>query len=307
MLLDSKLEKISYSNLAMFVQCPRRWKLHYIDKVDERKESIDTLYGTSMHETIQDFLKYYYTTTLKELKDNRENDINRYGAFFVNRMIANYNESKKETPEMDISDNQIEKYFGFAFNCIEEFIPKVNKYFPKLNTELYGIEVELNEKMEGLQIPFKGFLDIVLHDKKEDRYKIIDLKTSMMGWKDAQKKDEMKRLQLILYKHFFAKKHNIPEDNIDIEFIILKKMVFENAEFKISRIQKFEPPNAKVTMKKGLGLFYETINEMEKLVESGGDGRVSPSKLCGWCPFEKRPDLCLTKPLKVTKKLKLNS
>ena len=55
-MLKDILEKISYSNIIMYIECPWKWKLNYIDKLEAKSDSIDTIYGTSLHETIQDFI-----------------------------------------------------------------------------------------------------------------------------------------------------------------------------------------------------------------------------------------------------------
>jgi len=59
-------------------------------------------------------------------------------------------------------------------------------------------------------IKFKGYIDILLHDKKNNRYKIVDLKTSRTSWNDKQKNDEITRLQLLLYKIFLSQEKSIP-------------------------------------------------------------------------------------------------
>jgi hypothetical protein len=50
----------------------------------------------------------------------------------------------------------------------------------------------------------------LLKDTKNNKYKIIDLKTSRTTWNDKQKNDETKRLQLLLYKIFLSQEKNIP-------------------------------------------------------------------------------------------------
>jgi len=82
-MLSEKLVRISYSNISTYLNCPRQWKLRYIDKLDVRTDTIDTVYGTSMHETVQDFLKKYYSNTLIWLNENKENLINEYVDFFI--------------------------------------------------------------------------------------------------------------------------------------------------------------------------------------------------------------------------------
>ena len=57
----------------------------------------------------------------------------------------------------------------------------------------------------------------------QNKFTIIDLKTSTRGWTSKNKKDEEKQFQLLLYKKFFAEQYNIPIENIDIEFMIIVK------------------------------------------------------------------------------------
>jgi hypothetical protein len=64
-MLSEKINKISHSNISTFLMCPHKWKLYYIDKLESKKETIDSVYGTAMHKTIQEYLKYYYKVTLK--------------------------------------------------------------------------------------------------------------------------------------------------------------------------------------------------------------------------------------------------
>ena len=58
--------KISYSQWATYEQCPRKWKLTYIDKLDSYTDSIETTFGTAFHETLQHYLKimlHFYITS----------------------------------------------------------------------------------------------------------------------------------------------------------------------------------------------------------------------------------------------------
>jgi hypothetical protein len=64
-MLKDVLERISYSNLTTYIGCPWKWKLNYVDKLEIKSDSIDTVYGTSLHEIIQNFISYYYSTTIK--------------------------------------------------------------------------------------------------------------------------------------------------------------------------------------------------------------------------------------------------
>ena len=46
---------VSYSQFSMYMQCPRKWELEYIHNNRSFEQSIHTIFGTAMHETLQNF------------------------------------------------------------------------------------------------------------------------------------------------------------------------------------------------------------------------------------------------------------
>ena len=64
------------------------------------------------------------------------------------------------------------------------------------------------------------FRDLMLNyeNLKKVTQKIIDIKTSTMGWNKYQKADKTKTAQLVLYKSYYAKQFNVPIDNIRVEY-----------------------------------------------------------------------------------------
>jgi hypothetical protein len=80
---------------------------------------------------------------------------------------------------------------------------------------------------------FQGYLDIVMYHEPTNTIKIIDIKTSRQGWSKKEKSDEQKQFQLILYKKYFAEIYNIPIENIEIEFMIVKRKLFKSDKFVI--------------------------------------------------------------------------
>jgi hypothetical protein len=75
-----------------------------------------------------------------------------------------------------------------------------------------------------------------MYHEPTNTFKIIDIKTSTKGWNKWNKKDESKQFQLILYKNFFSKQFGIPKENIDINFIILKRKININIFFWDSKL-----------------------------------------------------------------------
>jgi hypothetical protein len=99
---------------------------------------------------------------------------------------------------------------------------------------------------------------------------------------------------LLFYKKYFSEQYNVPEDSVDVEFVILKRKIWEESEFPQSRIQEFAPPSGKIKMKKALTAIDNFLNECFNIDGSYKDTShpATPSKNCQWCPFNERKDLC---------------
>lgn len=99
--------------------------------------------------------------------------------------------------------------------------------------ELQGIkplrsELQLYEKIEridGLDIKFKGFIDIIFVKKLKTKsvIYIADFKTCMWGWPATKYRDIKVISQILLYKHFFCKLTGADPKNVTAAFILLKK------------------------------------------------------------------------------------
>ena len=159
-------------------------------------------------------------------------------------------------------------------------------YFSKREWKLLGCEIPLNVKLKG-KIRMIGFLDVVLQHSS-GRVKILDLKTSTMGWNKYVKADKIKAAQLLLYKMFYAEQKFVAPEDIDIEFFILKRRLYEKAEFPQKRIQKFVPANGKVSLNRArqmLDNFVKTTfdEDGKYIVENL---KATPSKKsCRFCEF----------------------
>jgi hypothetical protein len=133
-----------------------------------------------------------------------------------------------------------------------------------------------------------------MYHEPTETFKIIDIKTSTRGWNDKVKKDEDKQFQLILYKKFFAEQFNIPVSNIDVEFFILKRKVYDHPDYVIPRIQTFTPASGKVKLNKADKALNSFIGEVfDKKGYKDKDYIPTPSKWnCTFCPFKDNEELC---------------
>jgi hypothetical protein len=290
--IDYRFQKsVSYSQYSLFNQCPHQWYLKYVKKIKDDKPSIHLVFGTSMHETLQMFFEVMYNKSLKKAEE-----LDLIGDF-KDRFLKIYKETlKKNKGQHFSSSEEMREFFDDGVSIIEWFLKKRSKYFSKKGTELIGIEIPLQTlaNREINNVFFNGFIDLLLYDKVLNRYTIYDIKTSTRGWSDKEKKDQTKINQILLYKKFLSQLKAIPEENIDVVFFIVKRKIFESDEFIIPRIQQFKPTHGKIKIKQA----YESFSNF--LLECfNADGTYKEleypknvTKLCNWCPFNTKPELC---------------
>ena len=125
---------------------------------------------------------------------------------------------------------------------------------------MLGCEFPLNVEIKG-KLRFVGFIDVIIKNIQSGRIKVIDIKTSTRGWRDYEKKNKNKTSQVLLYKYFYSQKYNIPIDTIDVEYFIVKRKLWENADFPQRRVQLFSPASGNVSINKTLRLLNKFIDE----------------------------------------------
>jgi hypothetical protein len=200
---------ISFSEFRLFLSCPFK---HYLEKVlklpQESNEFL--IFGSALHASLEEIVlkkpnKILYEKIFAKHFEAETNSITTKG-FFGRNFIYQGTSILKEL-------NFFERFKDWEVVCVEEEI-----YEP-----LYSDPLHKEEGQEdGVEMHFKGFIDLVL--KKDDNYLIIDWKSAFKRW-DIEKKKEDKTFwgQLALYKHFYATKHNIPLDKIQVRFVTLAR------------------------------------------------------------------------------------
>ena len=239
----------------MWDKCPYTWKANYVDKAETFKGNIYTLFGSALHETIQAYLVCFYERTIKEADALPLEEILMY------RMKESYKQSKEQHgDDFEVTKEDMAEFYQDGVNIIEEFLKRKSSYFSKKNTELVGIEMNLNYELPK-DMRFVGYMDVVLHDKRTGRMRIIDIKTATMGWNKYMKADKNKTNQLLLYKHFMSKQLDISEDKIDVEYFILKRRLYENMMYPQRRLQSFSPASGKPSVNRVMVRLQEFIDE----------------------------------------------
>jgi hypothetical protein len=275
----------------MWANCPWSWKLRYVDGHKFDDSSIHTIFGTAMHEVIQDWLHILYKKSAAYASSVYLCDSLR------TKLLTLFKQNIK-------LDEQGEKIFLCDKPTLMEFYEQGclilsyiqenhKKLFPTEDTKLFAIEYPLKLSIQQ-NVDFIGFIDIVTHNTVNDTYVLYDLKTSRSGWSSYQKKDFKKIDQLLLYKPFFAAQEGIDIDNISVEFVILKRFVSENADFHIPRVSKFEPSNGHPSVKKAMERFDKFVNTA--FTEEGeyvSEQIATPDdSTCKWCVYRDKLELC---------------
>jgi hypothetical protein len=269
--------------------CPHKWKLAYIDRLVPFNDSIDTVFGTAFHETLQYFLQIMYTTsvTVAEQIDLKE------------LLITNLRNEYKRAVEANDGNHfsnplQLAEYINDGEAILHWFKKNRRKYFSSKDYELVGIELDLctQASESNPSVFWYGFIDLVIRHVPTNTIRIIDIKTSRNGWNKYQKADNLKSAQLVAYKNYFSQQFGVSKDNIEIEFFIVKRKISEDSMFPQKRIQQHIPASGTVTQKKVQRLIDEFVSHCfdeagekrtdSKYVAVAGKG----AKNCKYCPFK---------------------
>lgn len=258
---------VSFSEIKAWKECPYRHKLMHIDKIETFEESPYLHFGTAVHEGCESLIetkKVDRDGILKTMKESWQK------AGFENE------EWYSKQPGW-YKHEPVTTWEKWAHNMWDEVVDFLDENFE--GWECFKAEESLYEPIENKDMFFKGFIDGVLKVPKKrgkgHEYWLIDWKTaSPRGWSRDKKQDLGMTAQLILYKHFWAKKHNVPLKDIRCAFILLKRGA------KPGKICSIVPVSVgPKTLTKGVKL----MNSMLKSVRKGM--YLKNRNSCKYCPF----------------------
>ena len=216
MLLPTGKPHVSFSEVKCWKECSWRHKLIHIDKIDMFEPSPYLDFGTAVHEgceTILETRKYDEEKLLNDIEVAWE----KYG-FDDPDWVAKQPGWYKYAP--------LEEWKSWAKNMWKEVPEFLDETFP--GWECFKAEEMLYENIEAKDVSFKGYIDGIIKVPKSrgdgHNYWIIDWKTAQSyGWRRQKKQDILMTAQLILYKHFWSRKHSVPLKDIRCGFVLLKR------------------------------------------------------------------------------------
>jgi len=245
-------EHISFSEFKLWSECTWRHKLKYIEGLDGFTGNAFTAFGSAIHSACEEI-------AAKNLEGIEE----KFEKFFDNEI--------EELEEVTDRDRKLlTEMRDQGKNILPHVLVELEKQFP--NFELVAVEEDLFEEFEEGGLKFKGYIDLVL--KSEDgKYHIIDWKSCSWGWDARKKADKILGYQLVFYKWFWARKHDVPLENIETHFGLLKRTAKRNNVeiFRVTSGQK-KVDNALTALKNAV------INiKRQRFIKN----RLS----CKYCPF----------------------
>ena len=243
----------SHSRLCTFEQCPYKFKLRYLDKIDPIiKDTIESFRGRMVHLALE---KLY-----KDKMDGKENSLKDILSFFDEIWQKNYNEDEIEIVKKRYP---LKKYKSMARTFITNYY---TRYEPFNQTQTIGVEHHLLFNLDNNgDYKIQGFIDR-LSEKKPGRYQIHDYKTgSRLPSQNQLNKDRQLGLYTIGVKQHFP----------DVDQITLVwHFLHHNKELQSKRSDE--------QLKK---LSSEVIRIIDT-IEQSTSFPCKPSFFCNWCEYK---------------------
>jgi ATP-dependent exoDNAse (exonuclease V) beta subunit len=234
------MSNVSFSALKIWKDCPYKYKLAYIDKIEGFKGNEHTAFGTALHEACE-----------KKLLDTSLNE----QAIFNSKFEEELKNIFKDTEYNSKLINEMKEQGNALAPLIIPALQKEFGNFTILNTEeelLHPLKEIANSDRN-----FKGYIDLIL--KAEDgRIIILDWKTCSWGWDIEKKSDALTSYQLTYYKHFYMLKHNIDPKNIETYFGLLKRTA------KKDRVELFRVTSGPKKVQNALKLLNDFTYNIDK-------------------------------------------
>ena len=241
----------SHSRLNCFEQCPHKFKLQYIDKVEpEAEESIEAFLGLRVHEALE---KLY-----RDLLHHKKNSLEDLLLFLNKEWESNWDDSIIIVKEEYGPTN----YMSMAEKYITDYY---NRYKPFDQTKTIALEERIIVNLDDAgNYKLQGLIDR-LSEAKDGFYEIHDYKTySRLPLNDYIRSDR----QLALY--MIGVKNSYP-DVKDVR-LIWHFLAFDKEVDSTRSNEELE------SLKK------DTIKLIDK-IESEERFEASPSVVCDWCEF----------------------
>jgi putative RecB family exonuclease len=242
----------SHSRLSCYEQCPQKFKLHYIDKVEtEEEQTVEAFLGIRVHEALE---KLY-----RDLQHQKENTLEDLLVFLRDEWNANWSN--------DIiivkGDYRPENYLKMAQKYLTDYYQRYHPFNQGKTVTLEEL-IRITLDSEG-DYKLQGYIDR-LSETRDGYYEIHDYKTnSRLPMVDYIRSDR----QLALY--MIGVKNQYP----DVKDVHL-----------IWHFLKFDKEIDSTRTDKELERLKQDTIQLIKMIEQDERFVASPGFLCEWCEYK---------------------
>lgn len=242
----------SHSRLSCFEQCPLKYKLKYIDKVEtEVEESIEAFLGKRVHETLE---KLY-----RDLMFQKENSLDDLICYLHRIWEENWDDSIVIVKE----EYGPENYLKIGEKFISDYY---NRYKPFDQDKTIALEERILIDLDGSgEYKLQGYIDRI-SEREDGCYEIHDYKTSSsLPMADYIESDRQLALYMIGVKNRYP---DVKEVRLIWHFLAFDKEVDSTrSDEELEELKR------------------DTIELIDK-IESEEKFEANPSNLCDWCEFK---------------------
>ena len=242
----------SYSRINCYLQCPRKYKFAYIDKIKtEIKETIESFTGNVVHETLR---KLY-----KDLMYEKLNTLDELLEFLRREWDRKWNDGIIITNKEYTSEN----YLKMAERFVRDYY---KRYYPFNQSRTIALEERVVVDLDGTgRYKIQGYIDRLAY-RDGGIYEIHDYKTNMtLPINEYLEKD----MQLPLYA--IGIKNRYP-DVKDIRLIWHFLAFDKEVEIKKSDME--------------LEALKRKVMDIIERIERSEEFPAKPSILCDWCEYK---------------------
>jgi len=256
-LLATGKPHISFSELRDWRECSYRHFLKNIKKIDLSKPGPFLDFGTAVHATLEKFIK------------TRELDV----SVAVNTLNAAWEKNKGNESYNPVA-------LGHFVNEAKAILEDVPAFFETTfpGWQAVAAELALYEPVIAKPHAFKGFVDCIISapgPRKKQLTWILDAKTCSWGWPMEKKNDDLVRMQLVLYKHFWSAKTGANTKDVRCGFVLLKRTAKPGFHCELVPVSVGD-----VTTERAV----KTVNNMLASIKRGT--AIKNHESCQWCEYK---------------------
>lgn len=242
----------SHSRLSCYEQCPQKYKLRYIDRVEtEVEESVEAFLGSRVHEVLEKLYRDLWYQKMNTLEDLL--------GFLHDEWRRNWDDSIVIVNEEYTSDN----YLRMAEKYISDYY---NRYHPFDQDKTIALEERILIDLDDSgDYKLQGYIDR-LSEREDGFYEIHDYKTnSRLPMAEYIENDRQLALYMIGVKERYP---DVKDVKLIWHFLAFDKEVVSTRSNEELEELKFK------------------TKELIKTIENDAEFTTKSSRLCEWCEFK---------------------